>query len=154
MGRITAVIAVAAGLLALTDCGGGGGMMTPAIDPVNVYLARLNTEQARLAAAERAIPAHPRTPATFSSSIALLARAVGGLGGDLASIQPPAAVAADHRRLVSIVGAYAAELQVAAQGSRSRAGELRAGSRILAATTTASTAFSATVARIHAVLGR
>jgi hypothetical protein len=44
----------------------------------------------------------------------LLALAVGRLGGDLAAIDPPASVAADHRQPVSIVRGYAAGLRAAA----------------------------------------
>lgn len=73
MGRIAGLIAIAAGalavaltvvlLLALAGSGGGGsitpaftgsggrGSTTPTSDPVAVYVARLNTEQAKLAAA-------------------------------------------------------------------------------------------------------
>jgi hypothetical protein len=175
MGRIAGLIALAAGALAvaltvvlvLALAGPGGGSTTPAlagpggrgstapaIDPVAVYLARLNAEQAKLAAAERAIPANPRTPAEFSRSIGLLASAVGRLGGDLAAIDPPAFVAAEHRQLVSIVQGYAAGLRAAAGGSRTRAGELQAASRILSATSSASAAFSAIIARIHVTLKR
>ena len=175
MGRIAGLIAVAAGALAvaltvvlvLALAGSGGGSSDPALtgsggrgsppptsDPVAVYLARLDAEQAKLAAAERTIPARPRTPAAFSRSIGLLAEAVGRLGGDLATTDPPAAVAADHRQLVSIVARYAAGLRAAAGRSRTRAGELQAASRIVSATSSASAAFSITIARIHTTLRR
>jgi len=177
MGRIAGLIAIAAGALAvaltvvlvlvLALAGSGGGSITPALTgsggrgsttptsaPVAAYVARLNAEQAKLAAAERGIPANPRTPAAFSHSIGLLAAAVGRLGGDLAAIDPPAAVAADHRRLVSIVRRYAADLRAAAGRSRTRAGELQAASRILSATSSASAAAVAIIARIHTTLGR
>ncbi len=174
MGRIAGLIALAAGTLAvmltvvlvLALTGSGGGSTTPALtgpgghgatartDPVAVYLARLDAEQAKLAAAERTIPVRPRTPAAFSRSIGLLAAAVGRLGRDLATIDPPAAVAADHRRLVSIVARYAAGLRAAAGRSRTRAGEVRAAARIVSATSSASAAFSVAIARIHTTLGR
>jgi hypothetical protein len=118
------------------------------------YLRALGRGQAKLAAAERAIPRRPGTPAQLSRSIGLLASAIRRLGGDLDAIEPPAEVASAHARLVSIVRAYAVALERAGHVAVGPRGELRAGNMLISATTTASSAFASTVAMIDAALRR
>jgi hypothetical protein len=118
------------------------------------YLAQLGKEQAKLAAAEQRIPAKPRTPAALSRSIALLAGAIGQLRQALAKITPPAPVSAAHKLLIAIMHDYAARLTAAAGAATRPGGELGAANELLAATNTASSAFSATISQIHATLKR
>jgi hypothetical protein len=154
-------LAVLAFVWAVGGCGGTSQLpgarststpaVTAAADP---YLSELNAEQAKLAAAERRIPTRPRTPAALSRSIGLLQAAIAQLGNDLETIRPPAAVASYHAQLVFTVNAYAAQLaRVAATAARPD-GELRAANMLLSSTNAASARFSATVAKIDAVLKR
>jgi hypothetical protein len=116
------------------------------------YLAALSREQAELAAAERRIPRRARTPAALARSIRLLERAIVRLGGGLQAIVPPAPVAAQHARLVSIVRTFAAQLGTAARVAVRPGGELRAGNMLVGATVAASSAFSSTASQINAAL--
>src|SRR5437899_2043908 len=104
MGRIAELIAVATGIAVLAGCGGSGQSK---VDPEKLYVARLNAAQATLANAEKAIPTNASTPAMLSRSIGLLATAITKLGDDLQAIVPPAKVVSEHRRLVTLVRAYA-----------------------------------------------
>lgn len=116
------------------------------------YLAALNREQAKLAAAERRIPRGARTAAGLSHSIQLLRAAIVRLEQDLQAISPPSAVAAQHAQLVSIMRAYADRLGAAAGTARRSGAQLRAANMLISATTTASQAFSSTVNQINAAL--
>jgi hypothetical protein len=120
---------------------------------VSVYLAQLAAEQTKLAAAEKRIPTNPRTPAELARSIDLLAAAVRELERGLAAIRPPAGVASEHAHLVGIMRDYAGALDQAARIAVSPNGEPRAGRLLISATTTASQAFTATIARIDSTLG-
>jgi hypothetical protein len=75
------------------------------------------------------------------------------LESDLASIEPPARVAALHARLVAVTRAYAAELEEARAAAVRPDGQLQAANLLIDATNGASTAFGETVRRIDAVLG-
>jgi len=116
------------------------------------YVRALEGEQAKLAAAERAIPRNARTPVELSRSTRLLASAIRRLGAGLAAITPPPEVASHHARLVSIVRAYELALGRAARVAVRPGGELRAGNMLISATTAASSAFASTVAAINAKL--
>jgi hypothetical protein len=171
MGRIAVVIAAVASSASIGGCGGGGtsllGLGSPRSSTTSSspttssprastasYVDSLRTEQLKLAAAERRIPARPRTPAALSQSITLLASAIGRLGSDLGAIVPPAPVAALHARLVATVRAYAVQLAGAARTALRPGGELAAANALLSATNTASRAFSATVVEIDRTLKR
>jgi hypothetical protein len=117
------------------------------------YVAQLHAEEQTLAAAERRIPANAPTPRALSRSASLLAGAVSRLARGLAAITPPRAVARDHAHLVSVVGAYAAQLQRAAALARRPGGQVAAGSLLVSATGRASSAFSATLSKIYSTLG-
>jgi hypothetical protein len=116
------------------------------------YLAALNHEQARLAAAERKIPRGPRTPAGLAHSIQLLRAAIVRLGHDLQRISPPPEVASQHAQLVSIMQTYADRLGAAASTAVKPGGQLRAANMLISATTAASSAFSSTVSQISSAL--
>jgi hypothetical protein len=116
------------------------------------YLAALSREQAKLAAAERKIPRRPRTPAGLAQSIQLLRAAIVRLGGDLQAISPPASVASQHAQLVSIMRAYANQLNTAARTATTPRGQLRAANMLIGATAAASSRFSATVNQIRTAL--
>jgi hypothetical protein len=116
------------------------------------YLAALSREQAKLAAAERKIPRRPRTPAGLAHSIRLLRSAIVRLGGDLQAISPPSSVASQHAQLVSIMRAYAAQLDTAARTATTPRGQLRAANMLISATVAASSQFSSTVKRISTAL--
>ncbi|HEV7175394.1 MAG TPA: hypothetical protein VGN29_07870 [Solirubrobacteraceae bacterium] len=116
------------------------------------YLAALNHEQARLAAAERKIPRGPRTPAGLAHSIQLLRAAIVRLGHDLQRISPPPDVASQHAQLVSIMQTYADRLGAAASTAVKPGGQLRAANMLISATTAASSAFSSTVSQISSAL--
>jgi len=149
----------------LSGCGGGTGLLTRRSGALFTtttaitrpsparYLAQLRAEQDRLAQAEQRIPAHPRTAHELSTSAALLAAAVGRLAHGLAAIRPPAAVAADHARLVAIVRRYAGQLKDAARIAGAPGGGPHAAALLVRATNTASAAFSATVNTIYSTLG-
>jgi hypothetical protein len=117
------------------------------------YVAQLHAEEQTLAAAERRIPANAPTPRALSRSASLLAGAVSRLAHGLAAITPPPAVARDHAHLVSVVRAYAGQLQHAAALARRPGGQVAAGSLLVSATGRASTAFSATLSKIYSTLG-
>jgi hypothetical protein len=176
MARALGLIAVAASSAALTGCAGttllanrdhagqtssratstapATSTGTPTTSPeAEAYLQSLSREQAKLAAAERAIPRRARTPAALARSIRLLQRAIVQLAGDLQAITPPGQVAPAHAQLVSIVRAYAVALGAAARLAVRPGGELRAANMLISATTTASQAFSSTVTQINAALG-
>jgi hypothetical protein len=119
----------------------------------SLYLARLGTEQTKLANAEQAIPTNPRTPAALAHSVDLLNAAVRGLADGLAAINPPAAVAADHARLITIMRGYAAQLSQAARIVVGPGGERRAGALLISATDQASRSFTATIDKIDSTLG-
>ena len=126
---------------------------TTAPSPAAVaYLAALSREQAKLAAAERKIPRRPRTPAGLARSIQLLRAAIVRLGGDLQAISPPSSVASQHAQLVSIMRAYADQLDTAARTATTPRGQLRAANMLISATTAASSAFSSTVSQISSAL--
>jgi hypothetical protein len=116
------------------------------------YLAALSREQAKLAAAERKIPRRVRTPAGLARSIRLLRAAILRLENDLKAISPPASVASQHVKLVSIMRAYADRLDAAARTAGRPEGQLRAANMLISATTTASSAFSSTVSQISSAL--
>ena len=120
MARALGLIAVAASSAALTGCAGttllanrGHAAQTSSMPTehrsgdwhrhattspeAEAYLQSLSREQAKLAAAERAIPRGARTPAALARSIRLLARAIVRLAGDLQAITPPAQVASAAR---------------------------------------------------------
>jgi hypothetical protein len=116
------------------------------------YLAALSREQAKLAAAERKIPRRPRTPAGLAHSIQLLRAAIVRLGGDLQAISPPSSVASQHAQLVSIMRAYADQLDTAARTATTPRGQLRAANMLISATAAASSQFSSTVNQISSAL--
>ncbi len=153
--RIACALGCAVACL-LAGCGGGGGhtgsRSTTSSGPASGYLSTLAIEQQRLAAAERAIPTHPRTPAELSRSVRLLARAVSKLGDDLSATNPPAAVRPAHLHLVAIARAYAGSLSAVAQQATRPGRESAAASALVSATNTASSSFTATVAEIQAKL--
>lgn len=159
MANAARAVLLTAAVCAIAACGGTTQLLGKSAHSSNAqsraaYLARLNAAQTRLAAAERRIPAHPRTPQALSHAIGLLAVAVQRLAGDLASIHPPALVASAHERLVSIVRTYAGSLTRAARAAASPGGGEAAGRSLEAATSAASQDFSATVAKINTTLGR
>jgi hypothetical protein len=126
--------------------------VTPSAE--SVYLAQLGAEQARLAAAETKIPTRPRTPAALRRSIVLLGTAVGALADGLAGIKPPPGVAAQHAHLISIMRTYAGTLEQAAGLAGAPGSEPRAAQLLISATSTASQAFTTTIAKIDSTLGR
>ena len=151
------IVIIAASSALVTGCGGAsslaGGVPPSTTAPAaRGYLAELQSEQAKLAAAERSIPSHPRTPAALSQSIALLAAAIGRLAAGLAAIRPPPAVLAAHARLLKIVREYESRLTTAAREAARPGGELRAASLLLSATNSVSGAFTSTVSEIDAKL--
>jgi hypothetical protein len=175
MARALGLIAVAVSSAALTGCAGTTLLAnrdqrssmptgttstatttstgTPTTSPeAEAYLQALSREQAKLAAAERAIPRGARTPAALARSIRLLQRAIVQLAGDLQAITPPDQVARAHGALVFIVRSYAVRLGAAARLAVRPGGELRAANMLISATTTASQQFSSTVTQINAAL--
>jgi hypothetical protein len=148
MRRTACVIAAAA---TIAGCGGGGQTATSSAS-ASRYLSTLALEQRGLAAAERAIPVNPRTPAALARSIRLLARAVGKLGDDLSATDPPAAVRPAHGRLVAIVRSYVRSLSAAAQEATRPGRESAAASALVSSTSTASSSFTRTVSEINARL--
>ena len=167
-------VVAAAALLALvvvvlSGCGGtdqllhGGATRRPARttsttrtqapSAESVYLARLGAEQTQLANAEQSIPTSPRTPAALAHSIDLLAGAIRRLGNGLAAIKPPAGVAVDHARLVTIMRSYAAKLDQAAKIAVSPGEEQRASALLISATDDASRSFTITTTAIDSTLG-
>jgi hypothetical protein len=176
MARALGLIAVAASSAVLTGCSGttllanrghtaqtsstatstapGTSTGTATTSPeAEAYLQSLSREQAKLAAAERAIPRRARTPAALARSIRLLKRAIVRLAGDLQAITPPDQVARANGALVFIVHSYAARLGAAARLALTPGGELRAANMLISATTRASQEFSSTVTQINAALG-
>jgi len=148
---------IAAGAL-LTGCGGGSTPTgTQASGPTSpsaeAYLSALSATQSKLAAAERAIPRGPKTPNALARAISLLQSAIGNLTDNLATIHPPASVAALHAQLVSVVRDYAARLGHAARVAGQAQGELAAVTLLSSATGQATHGFSATVAKIDQALG-
>jgi hypothetical protein len=149
---------LAAGAL-LSGCGGGQSVSTgtqtsgPASPPAEAYLSQLSAAQAKLAAAERAIPRRPKTPRALEGAISLLQSAIGGLSQNLSSIHPPASVAALHAQLLAIVRAYAAKLGHAARVASRPSDELTAVNLLSSATVAATRDFTATVAKIDQALG-
>ena len=178
MTRIVSLIAVVVSATALTGCArttllinrdegsqttatSGSGTTTSGTPTITTttpspaalaYLAALNREQAKLAAAERKIPRRPRTPAGLAHSIRLLRAAIVRLGGDLKAISPPSSVASQHAQLVSIMRAYAAQLDTAARTATTPRGQLRAANMLISATAAASSQFSSTVKQISSAL--
>lgn len=156
MVRIAAMLA--AGAL-LSGCGGGHSVPTgtqtsgPASPPAEAYLSELSAAQAKLAAAERAIPRRPKTPKALAGAISLLQSAIRGLSNSLSSIHPPASVAALHAQLLAIVRAYAAKLGQAARVASRPPDELTAVNLLSSATGAATRDFTATVAKIDQALG-
>jgi hypothetical protein len=151
------MVAIASGALLASGCGGPtptvsttGGIQTP---PAQAYLSALSAAQARLAAAERAIPRRPKTPRALAHAISLLRSAVRSLGANLAAIHPPASVAGLHRQLVARVDAYAAKLSDAVRAAARPGGELTAADLLSSATGQATREFSTTVAKIDQALG-
>jgi hypothetical protein len=142
---------VIASVATIAGCGGSGHSATRSAS-ASRYLATLALEQRGLAAAERAIPVNPRTPAALARSIRLLARAVGRLGDDLSATAPPAAVRPAHGRLVAIARSYAASLSAAAQEATRPGRESAAASALVSSTNTASSSFTRTVSEINATL--
>jgi hypothetical protein len=126
---------------------------SPAPSAESVYLAKLGTEQTDLANAEQQIPTNPRTPAALAHSVTLLAGAVTRLADGLAAIKPPANVAGDHARLVTITHAYAAQLRRAARIALAPGGERLAGTLLIRATDQASQSFTITTTAIDSTLG-
>lgn len=133
--------------------GGGGGGSTAAPPVAGRYLAQLSAEQARLARAEAALPARPRTPAALSHSIGLLARAIDRLATGLAAIHAPPGLERLHRRLVAVAERYHAQLVTLGPQARRPEREVAAANALAAATSRASDAFTTSFARIHARLG-
>ena len=132
---------------------GASTTTTSAPSPAAVaYLAALSQEQAKLAAAERRIPRRPRTPAGLAHSIQLLRAAIVRLGGDLQAISPPSSVASQHAQLVSIMRAYANQLDTAARTATTPRGRLRAANMLISGTAAASSQFSSTVNQIRTAL--
>jgi hypothetical protein len=164
MGRTGVVVALVASGALIAGCAGSSELLgtssktgsassgTASAAQAGSYLQALRSEQAMLSAAERAIPANPRTPAALSRSISLLARAIGRLADGLAGLRPPAAAAAENARLVLIVRAYRSRLTRAAAEATKPGGELLAGRSLLAATNVASREFSATATAINSAL--
>ncbi len=156
MVRIAAVLA--AGAL-LAGCGGGNSVPTgtqtsgPASPPAEAYLAALSAAQAKLAAAERAIPRRPKTPKELAGAISLLQSAIGGLSHNLSSIHPPASVAGLHAQLVAIVRTYASRLGHAARVASRPSDELAAVNLLSTATAATTRDFAVTVAKIDRTLG-
>jgi hypothetical protein len=164
MGRTGVVVAVVASGALIAGCAGPSELLgssskmgststgTASTASTGTYLQALRSEQAMLAAAERAIPANTRTPAALSRSISLLARAIGRLADGLAGLRPPRAAAAENVKLISIVRAYRSRLTGAAVEAKKPGGELLAGRILLAATNVASREFSATAMEINRAL--
>jgi hypothetical protein len=151
-------IAVATAVL-LTGCSGLGLLRhggsyggRPQSHAAQVYLSLLAVEQGKLAAAERTLPLRPKTPEALSRSIGALARAIQRFAGGLATITPPAGVARLHRRLVAVARAYHDQLAQLSRRARRPAGEVAAANALAADTSAASTAFTATIVKIHARL--
>ncbi len=159
MVRLAAMIAIAAGTV-LAGCGSTSlvGPQPPPNKPVapaaTRYLAALGAAQSNLAAAERAIPRRPRTPAALARAIGQLQAAITHLSADLAAIRPPVSVAALHVRLVRIVRLYAGRLGHAAQVAGRPEGELSAVGLLTSATEQATREFPATVEQIDHILAR
>ena len=157
-GRLGVAVALAALAVSTAACGGTSQLLgtstTSNKQATAAYIGQLNAAQARLANAEKRIPARPRTPAALSRSIALLAVAIHRLAGDLAAIHPPTAIATEHGRLVSIVRNYAVRLTRTARTAASPGGELPATRGLVSATSATSQAFTSTVAKINTTLQR
>ncbi len=162
MGRAAAMIAAA---IALGGCGGAAlltgtrpattSRSTATAQPgpsSAAYLASLEREQQKLAAAERRLPRHAATPVALSRAISLLAGAIARLAADLRTLHAPASVQHLHERLIAVMGSYAARLQAAARDARRSSGEPRAASELLSATSDASRQFSLTVNQIDRTL--
>ena len=149
-----------AALLLLSGCSGlkllhhGASGGRPRSHAAQQYLAQLSGEQARLAADERALPLHPKTPAALSRSIRALARAISSFATGLAAVTPPRAVATLHRRLVAVARRYRDPLLLLARQARRPASEIAAANELAADTSAASTGFTATIVKIHARLVR
>jgi hypothetical protein len=117
------------------------------------YVNELRAEEQTLAAAERGIPANAKTPRQLAHSATLLAAAVSRLAQGLATIQPPAKVAADHAHLVAVARTYAGQLRSAASMASRRGRLASAGALLISATNTASTQFGTTLTKIYSTLG-
>ncbi len=160
MGRAAAMIATA---IALGGCGStalltgtrsqtttrtAAASSGPAATSSAEYLALLEREQQKLAAAEHRLPRHAPTPAALSRAISLLAGAIGRLAADLKAVPPPVPVRALHDRLIAVMRTYAARLAVAARAARRASSEPQAASELLSATNEASRQFSLTINQI------
>ena len=160
MGRAVAMIAAA---IALSGCGStalltgtrsqtttrtGVASSGPAGASSAQYLARLEREQQKLAAAEHRLPRHAATPAALSRAISLLEAAIDRLAADLEAVRPPTAVRGLHDRLIAVMRTYAARLAIAARAARRASGEPQAASELLSATDEASRRFSLTIDQI------
>jgi hypothetical protein len=153
---LTIWAAVAVGLagcssLRLLDQGSGG---RPKSHADQIYLSKLSAEQSRLAADERRLPLHPRTPGALSHSIRALARTIDQFGNRLAAITPPGSVAPLHQRLVGVARRYAQQLATLAGRAGRPAQEVAAANALAADTNAASDEFTATFVQIHARLVR
>jgi hypothetical protein len=125
---------------------------TPA-PATRAYVSELRSEEQTLVAAERKIPTRATTPRALAHSATLLAAAVSRLAQGLATIQPPAAVAADHAHLVAVARTYAGELRSASSTASKRGKLAAAGALLISATNTASSQFGATLTKIYSTLG-
>jgi hypothetical protein len=162
MGRISGATLLAMGCTVILGCSGTSllrhvtttRVRAAAGEPATRYLDRLGAEQAKLAAAEKAIPRRARTAAQFSRAISLLAVAIRQLARDLGALRPPRSVRVAHARLLAIVRRYANQLAGAAVTATGVGGELPAANALISATSTASRQFSATVGEIERMLSR
>ncbi len=126
---------------------------TPAGPSPSKYVRELRSEEQTLAAAERSIPTRARTPQQLAHSATLLAVAVSRLAQGLATVRPPAKVAADHAHLVAVARSYASQLRIAASMATRRGKQASAGALLISATNTASTQFGTTLTKIYSTLG-
>jgi hypothetical protein len=133
---------------------GRSGPPKPKTPAGATYLRQLSQEQAKLALAERRIPRQARTPAALAHSIDLIAGAIDRLRRGLDAIRPPKQVARLHARLVAVTSQYLGRLQDAARRAATPEGELGAADELSAATSTASSNFTATVGAITAKLAK
>jgi hypothetical protein len=152
-------VALAAALLGLAGCSSlrllhHRSSERPKSPADQIYLAKLSSEQARLAADERRLPLHPKTRGALVHSIRSLAGTIHHFAGGLAAITPPVPVAALHRRLVEIARRYAGQLAAIARRAGRPAAEIAAANALAADTSATSDAFTATFAKIQARLVR
>jgi septal ring factor EnvC (AmiA/AmiB activator) len=148
-------VAALAAVTALAGCSGTTLLRHNAPPPAprthtgRLYLTELTATQSRLAAAEQAIPHSPRTPAQLARSIALLARAIHNLAGDLTAIKPPREVASLHRKLIVIASQYEQRLSRLVGQARVPTKEVAAANAMANDTELASVSFTTTSATIR-----